>query len=404
MFEVKGRFNTAIVYSDKEEQTAIDQIKRLCDQGFVRDCKIRIMPDYHAGIGCVIGFTADLGKKVIPNLVGVDIGCGMYVIELGEIDIDLHRFDRIVHEYIPAGTKTHERRLVRFPKLQELHCYRELRDTKRIERSLGTLGGGNHFIELNQDDENKVYLVIHSGSRNLGKQVAVIYQNMAVDLCSGKEGYFMERDAIIRDYKEQGLKHLIRPALNKLKDRYGHLKPEYDRDLCYLSGEFRDKYLHDMKICQDYAALNRETMGRIILEKMALSNLGSYHTVHNYINFDDNIIRKGSVSAYAGEKLIIPINMRDGSIIAIGKGNPEWNYSAPHGAGRVMSRSQAKQMIKMKDYQETMQGVYTTTVNNKTLDEAPQAYKPLREILAHIGDTVEIIAIIRPIYNFKANR
>lgn len=403
MFEVKGRFNTAIIYSDKMEQTAIDQIIKLCNQEFVKDCKIRIMPDYHAGIGCVIGLTADLGEMVIPNLVGVDIGCGMYVVELGKVDIDLPRFDEVIHKYIPAGTKTHQGRMVKFPELQDLYCYRELRDTKRIERSLGTLGGGNHFIELNKDDENNIYLVIHSGSRNLGKQVADLYQNLAVDLCSGKESYFMEREAIIKDYKEKGKRHLIQAALNKLKNKYSHLKPKYDKELCYLGGEFREKYLHDMKICQDYAALNRETISNIILQKMSLVSFGSFHTVHNYINFNDNIIRKGSVSAYAGEKLIIPINMRDGSIIAIGKGNPEWNYSAPHGAGRTMSRSKAKEMISISEYQETMQGIYTTSVNEHTLDESPQAYKPVEEILSNIQETVDVAAIVKPIYNYKAN-
>ncbi len=404
MFEVKGLYNTAIVYSDQKEATAIEQIQRLCDQEFIEGAKIRIMPDYHAGIGCVIGFTADLGDMVIPNLVGVDIGCGMYVVCLGRVNIDLPRLDRVIHKNIPAGTSTHKSRIVKFPKLQELHCYRQLRNTKRIERSVGTLGGGNHFIEVNLDDENNAYLVIHSGSRNLGKQVAVHYQQLAVDLCSGKAGYYKQKESIIKTYREQGLRHLIEPALSKLKGEYSHLSPRYDRDLCYLTGEFRKRYLDDMGICQEYAALNRETMAKIILEQMSLEGYDSFHTVHNYIDFEDNIIRKGSVSAYEGEKLIIPINMRDGSIIAIGKGNPAWNYSAPHGAGRIMSRTQAKESLDMADYRDVMQGVYTSSVSRYTLDEAPQAYKPIGEILENIADTVDVVAIASPIYNFKANR
>lgn len=403
MFEVSGRYNTARIFADSLEEAAVDQILNLCNQEFVKDCKIRIMPDYHAGMGCVIGFTANLGHMVIPNLVGVDIGCGMYVIELGKIEIDLPQFDEVIHKYIPAGMNTHEGRIVKYPELQDLYCYRDLKNTKRIERSLGTLGGGNHFIELNKNDEGNIYLVIHSGSRNLGKQVADIYQKLAVDICSGKENYFIEREALIKDFKKQGKKKQIQAALSQLKNKYDSLQPKYDKDLCYLTREYRDKYLHDMEICQRYATLNRETMAEIILQKMSLSGHNSFHTIHNYINFNDNIIRKGSVSAYNGEKLIIPINMRDGSIIAIGKGNQEWNFSAPHGAGRLMSRTKAKELLSMSEYQETMQGIYTTSVNEYTLDESPMAYKSAEEILSNIGDTVDVVSIIKPIYNFKAD-
>lgn len=402
MLKLKGKYNTAIVFTDNIEETAISQIIKLCNQEFIEDCKIRIMPDCHAGSGCVIGFTADLGDKVVPNLVGVDIGCGMHVTELGKVDIDLPKLDETIRQHIPAGAETHENRIVKFPELQELYCYRDLKDTKRIVESIGTLGGGNHFIECNKDEQNS-YLVIHSGSRNLGKQVADIYQKLAIDLCSGKENYFIEKETLIQEYKKQGKRKQIQPALEKLKKKYNKLTPRYNADLCYLTGEFREKYLHDMEICQHYATLNRETMAEIILDRMSLTSKNSFHTVHNYIDFNDNIIRKGSVAAYKGQKIIIPINMRDGSIIAIGKGNPDWNYSAPHGAGRIMSRSKAKEFVSLEEFQESMKGIYTTSVNEHTLDESPMAYKPMSEIIKNIQDTADIMTVIKPIYNFKAS-
>lgn len=402
MLELKGKYNTAVVFTDNIEQTAVGQIIELCNQEFTEGCKIRIMPDCHAGAGCVIGFTADLGNKVIPNLVGVDIGCGMHVTELGKVDIDLPKLDEIIRQYIPAGMETHKNRIVKFPELQELYCYRDLKDFKRIERSLGTLGGGNHFIECNQDKKGNSYLVIHSGSRNLGKQVADIYQKLAIELCSGKEDYFTERKSLIQAFKKQGKRNEIQSALEKLKKKYSHLAPKYNADLCYLSGEYRDKYLHDMEICQRYAALNRETMAEIILDRMSLASNNNFHTVHNYIDFNDNIIRKGSVAAYEGQKIIIPINMRDGSIVAVGKGNSDWNYSAPHGAGRLMSRSKAKEFVSLDEFQKSMQGIYTTSVNKHTLDESPMAYKSMDEIISNIQETVEILEIIKPVYNFKS--
>lgn len=406
MLEIVGKYNRAIAYTDNIEQEAIDQIKELCDQDFCQGAKIRIMPDVHSGKGCVIGFTADLGDKVIPNIVGVDIGCGILTIELGQININLQKLDEIIYKYIPAGENVHEGRIVKFPKLQELYCYRNLRDTKRIERSIGSLGGGNHFIEVDKDDNNRLYLVIHSGSRNLGKQVANLYQDIAIDLCSGKEDYYIQRDNIIKTYKEQGKKQLIQQALKELKTKYNSLQPKYSKDLCFLTGEFREKYLHDMKICQEYAIINRETIANIILQKLlnkTISDFNAFHTIHNYINFKDSIIRKGSISAYEGEKVIIPINMCDGSIIALGRGNPEWNYSAPHGAGRIMSRNKAKEILNITEYKKSMEGIYSTSVSEATIDEAPMAYKSLNEIILNIGDTVEIIDIIKPIYNFKAN-
>ncbi len=405
MIEIKGKYNSAKVYTDLLEPEVISQIMELCNQDFCQGCKIAIMPDTHAGKGCVIGFTANLGEKVIPNIVGVDIGCGMLTVELGEMDIDLSELDSIIHKFIPSGMAVHEGPMVRFPKLQELHCYRSLKHTKRIERSIGSLGGGNHFIELGKDDQDNLYLVIHSGSRNLGKQVAEHYQKLAIDLCSGKEDYYVKRERIIKEYKEMGKRKDIQRALKELKAKYDALKPSYPKDLCFLTGVYREQYLHDMNICQEYASLNRETMASIILEKILgkrLADFNHFTTIHNYINFKDNIIRKGSISAYEGEKVLIPINMRDGSILAVGKGNPDWNYSAPHGAGRLMSRSKAKEKLSMEEYKKSMEGIYTTSVSESTLDEAPMAYKPIEEIIRNVKDTVDILKIIRPVYNFKA--
>lgn len=405
MLEVKGKFNTAKVFTDKIEDEAVQQIKELCNQPFVEGCTVRIMPDTHKGASCVIGFTADLKDKVIPNIVGVDIGCGMLTVNLKEIDIDLEKLDNVIHKYVPSGMNVHEGRMVKFTELQELKCYRSLTNTKRIERSIGTLGGGNHFIEIDEGKDGTKYLVIHSGSRNLGTQVARIYQDLAIDLCSGKEDYFIQRENIIKEYKEAGRRKEIQSALKKLKEKYDELMPEYPRELCFLSGKYREDYLNDMNICQNYAALNRNTMADIILNKMfnkSFEDYESFTTVHNYINFKDNIIRKGAISAYKNEKILIPLNMKDGSIIAIGKGNEEWNYSAPHGAGRRLSRTKAKENINLEEFKECMKGIFTTSVSENTMDEAPMAYKPKEEILNSISDTAEIIEIIKPIYNFKA--
>lgn len=331
--------------------------------------------------------------------------CGMLTVELGHIDIDLVNLDEIIHKNIPSGKLAHEGRVVKFDKLQELYCFRELKEIKHIERSIGTLGGGNHFIELDKDEDNNLYLVIHSGSRNLGKQVADYYQNLAIELRSGKEEYYLERDRIIKEYKEQGRKQEIQSAIKKLDKEFKASQPDYPRELCFLEGAWREKYLHDMNICQEYALLNRETMANIILKhlfKSELKDFNYFHTIHNYINFKDNIIRKGSISAYKDEKILIPINMRDGSLLCVGKGNPDWNYSAPHGAGRIMSRRKAKESVTMDEYQESMEGIYTTSVNESTLDESPMAYKPMQEIIDNIQDTVDIIKIIKPVYNFKA--
>lgn len=391
------------IFTENIEEEAIKQIDELLEQEPFKDCKVRIMPDVHAGKGCVIGFTADLGNKVIPNIVGVDIGCGMLCVELGNIELNLEKLDNIINKYIPAGRNIREQKLIDFEKINELYCLRELKESKKFNRAIGTLGGGNHFIEVDIDDEDNKYLVIHTGSRNLGKQVADYYQNLAIELCSGKEELFKKKEKIIKEYKEQGRKSEIQQALKDLEKEYKNNNPDLPKDLCYLEGKYREMYLHDMRICQEYASLNRCYIARTILLNMGKQIYQKYfETIHNYISFEDNIVRKGAISAKEGEKVLIPINMRDGSIIAVGKGNEDWNNSAPHGAGRIMSRIKAKETFKLDDFKESMKGIYTTSVVEETIDEAPFVYKPMQEIIDNIQDTVEIQKIIRPIYNFKA--
>ena len=401
MLEIKGKINTAICYAAVIEDEAIEQIRRMCDYPFTEGSKIRIMPDVHAGKGCTIGTTMTVTDMAVPNVVGVDIGCGMYTVELGKEDIDFERFDEAAH-YIPSGRNIWEGRQERFD-LTELRCYRSLKNTRWLERSLGTLGGGNHFIEIDESADGPKYLVIHSGSRNLGKQVAELYQQLAVDLHKGIGEYLEAREEIIRTYKEQGRKNEIQEALSKLKWQKENVEPDMPNDLCYLSGKYLEDYLHDVVICQRFARRNREKMAEVLLERTGLSGNNAFHTIHNYIDTEEMILRKGAIAAHKGEKVLIPINMRDGSVLAVGKGNPEWNYSAPHGAGRIMSRTKAKNMLSMEEYTETMKGVYTTSVNESTLDEAPMAYKSLEDIIDVIRDAVEIIDVMKPIYNFKAS-
>lgn len=403
--ELKGEYGTAKVFAKDLEEGAREQIENLLNQNFIEGSKVRIMPDVHQGMGCVIGFTADMGEKVIPNIVGVDLGCGMLTVELGKEDIDFPTLDKIIKNKVPSGKNVHGSRKYEFPKLEELHVFRELRDTKRIERSIGTLGGGNHFVEVGVDSKGNKYLVIHSGSRNLGLQVAQYYQRLAIDLCSGKEEFFIKKEKLIADYKERGKRNQIKAALKLLESEYKDLEPKYPKHLCYLTGEYKDKYLHDMRICQEYASINRKIMADIIVSNLfnkGLEEFSHFETVHNYINFKDNIIRKGAISAHEGERVLIPINMRDGSILAVGKGNPDWNYSAPHGAGRILSRTQAKEQLTLESFKDSMEGIYSTSVSERTLDESPFAYKPIEDIIGTIDDTVEIVDIIKPIYNYKA--
>lgn len=406
MLEIKGLYNTAAIFTDTLEESAFEQIKQLCDQPFAKGCKIRVMPDVHSGAGCVIGFTADLGEMVIPNIVGVDIGCGMLTVQLGKIEIDFEKFDETVRKTVPSGKHVHEGRIEKLPKLQTLHCYRSLKKTRWIERSIGTLGGGNHFIELDKDDEGNKYLVIHTGSRNLGKQVAEIYQQMAYDILRGKDELFEKQNQIIEEYKATGRRNEIQTAIKELKKSFRAKQIDTPKELCYLTGKYREMYLHDMKICQEFATKNRLMIAQLLLEKYfgkALNEFSYFETIHNYIDHDSNIVRKGAVSAKYGEKLLIPINMRDGSLICIGKGNQDWNFSAPHGAGRLYSRANAKKTFTVEEFKATMEGIYSTSINEYTLDESPMAYKNMDDILKNITPTVEVIKIIKPIYNFKAN-
>ena len=401
MLEIKGKINTAVCYASVIEDEAIEQIRRMCDYEITAGSKVRIMPDVHAGKGCTIGTTMTIVDKAVPNVVGVDIGCGMYTVNLGNIDIDFEKLDEVCH-YVPSGMNVWQGRQERFD-LQQLRCYRELKDTKRLERSLGTLGGGNHFIEVDKALDGTKYLVIHTGSRNLGKQVAEIYQKLAVDLNRGMEDYFNQRDEIIRTYKEQGRRSEIQAALKEIAYKKANGPTSIPEDLCYLYGKYFEDYLADVVICQQFANRNRELIAKIILERCGLTAVDAFHTIHNYINTDEMILRKGAIAAHKGERVLIPINMRDGSVLAVGKGNPEWNYSAPHGAGRVMSRAGARTRLSMEEYKKEMEGIYTTSVNEDTLDEAPMAYKSLDDIIGVIGESVDIVEVLKPIYNFKAS-
>ena len=401
MFEIKGKVNTALCYAKVVEDEAIEQIRRMCDYDFTEGSRIRIMPDVHAGKGCTIGTTMTVAGKAVPNIVGLDIGCGMYTVNLGKADIDLEKFDEAAH-YIPSGMDVWEGRQEKFD-LTGLKCYRELKDTKRLERSLGTLGGGNHFIEIDRSADGTNYMVIHSGSRNLGKQVAELYQRLAINLSRGYGDYLEKRDELIRTYKEQGRKSEIQEALKQLHWQVYESETPIPEDLCYLSGQYLEDYLADVVICQRFARRNREKMAEVILERTGIAGGEAFHTIHNYIDTDEMILRKGAIAAHKGEKVLIPINMRDGSVLAIGKGNPEWNYSAPHGAGRIMSRTKAKSTLSMEEYREEMKGVYTTSVNEQTLDEAPMAYKSLEDIIDVIRESVDVIDVMKPIYNFKAS-
>ena len=399
MMEIKGQVNTAICFAKIIEDEAIEQIRRMCDYEFTAGSRIRIMPDVHAGKGCTIGTTMTVKDKAVPNIVGVDIGCGMYTVNLGQVEIDMEQMDGAAH-FIPSGLNVWEGRKERFD-LLDLRCYRGLKDARRLERSLGTLGGGNHFIEIDQAADGTKYLVIHSGSRNLGKQVAEFYQRLAIDLSKGKEEYFARRDALIAEYKAAGRRKEIEKALKEL--RWEEHEPTIPEDLCFVYGQYLEDYLHDVELCQRFARRSRELMAEIILQRLGIEAVDAFHTIHNYIDTDEMILRKGAIAAHKGEKVLIPINMRDGSVLAIGKGNPDWNYSAPHGAGRIMSRTAAKENLDLDEYRREMAGIYTTSVNEATLDEAPMAYKSLSDIIDVIQESVDVIEVLKPIYNFKAN-
>ena len=399
--EIKGKVNTALCYAKVVEEEAIGQIRRMCDYAVTENSQICIMPDVHAGKGCTIGTTMTIADKVVPNVVGVDIGCGMYTVNLGKDEVDFEKVDEAAH-FIPSGREVWEGRQEKFD-LTDLHCYRELKDAKRLARSLGTLGGGNHFIEIDEAADGTKYLIIHSGSRNLGKQVAELYQKLAINMNCGYGEYLEKRDEIIRTYKEQGRKSEIQSALKQIRWQVHESTASIPEDLCYLEGKYLEDYLHDVKICQVFARRSREKIAEIILKRTGMNGCDAFHTIHNYIDTDEMILRKGAIAAHKGERVLIPINMKDGSILAIGKGNPEWNYSAPHGAGRIMSRTKAKNEINLDEYKQAMKGIYTTSVNENTLDEAPMAYKSLESTIDVIRESVDIIDVMKPIYNFKAS-
>ena len=390
--EIKGKFATAVSYAKEIEDVAEEQIRTMCDQSFTEGCRVRIMPDVHAGKGCTIGTTMTIRGKAVPNVVGV------YTTKLGNKRVDFARVDEVCH-WIPSGMNVWDSPREPFD-LERLRCYRKLQNRSWLKNSLGTLGGGNHFIEIDRSEDGTFWLVIHSGSRNLGKQVCEYYQQLAVDIAEGKEDYMESAPELIARLKAEGREKEIQTELDALRLRLNH-KTAPD-SLCHLEGQHLEDYLHDVKICQEFAVRNREIMAGLILKKTGMTGLESFHTVHNYIDTDEMILRKGAIAAHAGERVLIPINMRDGSIIAIGRGNEDWNYSAPHGAGRIMSRKKAFETLSLDDYKAAMEGIYTTTATRETLDESPMAYKRMEDILDAVRESVDIVEIIRPVYNFKA--
>ena len=398
MKEVIGKYNSAKIFTDVVDEKSIEQVKLLCDQEFVKDSKIRMMPDIHAGAGCTIGTTMTISDKICPNLVGVDIGCGMHVTKLGVREIDFKKLDKVIRDHIPSGfnVRRDAHWYIRNTRLDELWC-RQSVNIDRAKLSLGSLGGGNHFIEIDKDEETgELYLVIHSGSRHLGVEVCNYYQNWAYNSLKG--GFRHDREFIIDKLRSEGREQDISEELSKIGTF------NIPKDLCYLKAKLFDLYIHDMEIVQEYAKWNRIAMTDEIRGYMEWGSEEDFHTIHNYIDTDNMILRKGAVSAQEGEKLLIPINMRDGSLICIGKGNPDWNYSAPHGAGRLFGRVAAKKRFNMNEYYESMEGIYTTSVNFDTLDECPMAYKSMDDIRNNITDTVDILKVVKPIYNFKAGK
>lgn len=398
MIKITGTQTEAKVFSNYPQDTALEQIKELCNQAFLKDTKISIMPDYHAGKGCVIGTTIQLKDKVVPNLVGVDVGCGVLTVKLQEKKVDFNKLDKVIRTYVPSGQEVHTDETVgfvntSFPATVEFKAAHILSQNKSLY-SLGTLGGGNHFIEVSTDSDGFHYLTIHTGSRYVGAKIAQYYQKLAISKLRKTD-----LTEIIEKLKEEGRHREIQGMIQSYKEK----NPAIPDDLAYLEGEDFNDYIHDMKLAQAFAKANREEIARAITENMRFEEADRFDTIHNYIDTDNLILRKGAVSAQKGERLIIPINMRDGSILAVGKGNDEWNYSAPHGAGRVLSRTQAMKKLKLEDFHNTMKGIWTTSVSEETLDEAPMAYKPINEILEKVEETAQIASFIKPVYNFKAS-
>ena len=410
------------IFTDNIETTAIEQIEQLLAIPAFSGCKIRIMPDVHAGAGCVIGFTGNLGERVIPNIVGVDIGCGIYVRPFVCVkNIDWHGLNEFILHNIPSGRNHRNGDYAALPGkymngyreskeiVKALRCNRELKENKRLYKSIGTLGGGNHFIEVDRDEAGMYYLVVHTGSRNLGKQVAQIYQKLAIKCQSGWAELMEVQERMIAEYKAAGRRAELQEAIRQLHCSFKTKKPAVPQELSYLESRYRDDYLYDMRLCQRWAEINRRMIAGLITDWLVTQGFADveacrdepFESVHNYIG-PDNIIRKGAIAAYEGQKCIIPLNMRDGSLICIGKGNADWNFSAPHGAGRIMSRAQAFRSISLDDYAASMQGIYTESVNEETKDESPMVYKPKDEIIENIKDTVAIVNTIKPVFNFKA--
>ena len=398
MLEVTGKHNQAKIFTDVVDQASIAQVIELCNQEFAAGSRIRLMPDIHAGAGCTIGTTMTITDKVVPNLVGVDIGCGMETIRVRENHMELQKLDKLIYEKIPSGfdirAKAH--RYLDQIDLEELCCARHV-DLLRAEKSIGTLGGGNHFIEVDRDDEGQLYVVVHSGSRHLGVEVAKYYQEEGYKALNRTDDGSLQE--LVAELKAAGRQKEIQKELKRLKNLKRTAIP---RQLAYVEGTLFDQYIHDMKLVQQFAELNRQAMIDEIVKGMKLHVEEQFTTIHNYIDTDAMILRKGAVSARAGERLLIPINMRDGSLLCVGKGNEDWNCSAPHGAGRLMSRAEAKQSFTVSEFKKQMADVYTTSVSKATLDECPMAYKGMEDILDHIGPTAEVVKIIKPIYNFKA--
>ena len=401
MIEIRGTYNKALCYAVTVDDGALAQVKAVCDRPEFADNKIRIMPDAHAGKGCTIGTTMTLTDKVVPGMVGVDIGCGMETVKLKETEIDFEKLDRVIRKFIPCGYEVREtpHRLAENIKLEDLRCSERI-GLPRAYRSIGSLGGGNHFIEIDKNDKGELYLVVHSGSRHLGTEVADYYQNVGYKtLCGNAKDQIRAK---IEELKSMGMTKEIYDTIKMLKANT-KTKLDVPKDLAYVEGDLFDDYIHDMKITQRFAALNRQAMTEVILSEMGLHEVDRFTTIHNYIDTNEMILRKGAVSAKKGEKLLIPINMRDGSLICIGKGNEDWNCSAPHGAGRLMSRSAAMARLTVDEYAEQMKDIFTTCVNRQSLDEAPMAYKNMDEIVGAITPTAEIMEIIKPVYNFKAS-
>lgn len=398
MVLVQGAYNTAVCYTPELEEAARQQIQAVCDRPEFAGCKIRIMPDVHAGKGCTIGTTMTIQNKIVPGMVGVDIGCGMETVALAEREIDFDRLDALIREEIPCGREIRDmpHDLNGEIDLTQLRCARQV-NLSRVMRSIGSLGGGNHFIEIDRAEDGRLYLVVHSGSRHLGTEVANFYQDEGRRALWGGAHYQIQ-EAVHR-LKAEGRFQEIQTTILALKKEH---ELKFPKDLAYVEGKLFEDYLHDMKLTQQFAMLNRKAIVEVIMRGMGLTAVELFTTIHNYIDTDAMILRKGSVSAAAGEKLLIPINMRDGSLICVGKGNEAWNCSAPHGAGRLMSRRAALQALSMEQFQREMQGIYTTCVLPDTLDESPMAYKSMDEIVAQIQPTAEIVERIRPVYNFKA--